>query len=85
MRSRGQAACMTTNWIFTLLVNSATPLLLDSLDFYTFYLFSGCCFFFVIWLLIELPETKGMTLEEVNEMLNQRHKSSSVRSFDLGK
>eukprot|EP00834_Sanchytrium_tribonematis_P002176 NODE_62_length_26495_cov_0.832853.p8 type:complete len:456 gc:universal NODE_62_length_26495_cov_0.832853:5985-4618(-) len=84
MRSRGQAACMTSGWIFTLLINSTTPLMFDFLQAYTFYVFGASCFLFVIWLFYELPETKGLSLEEVNEMLNLRHNSSeSIRSFDM--
>ena len=74
IRSKAIAACTASNWIFNLAVSFSAPLLLDSIGPYTFYIFGSSCLFMYIWTLKTLPETKGLSLEQVDKLLsNAKH------------
>ncbi len=74
IRGRALALSIMTMWIADTLVGQLTPILLEKLgSAFTFWLFAGCCLlsFWVVYKLV--PETKGKTLEEIEDMYATPH------------
>lgn len=69
---RVKAKCMAiaqgANWIWGFLIGFFTPFITGAIDFYYGYVFMGCLAFSYFYVFFFVPETKGLTLEEVNTM-----------------
>jgi len=72
-RFRGKIVGITTmsNWIGNTGIAFMTPVLLDSIQFWTFIIFAACNFFLIFYS-IWLPETKDIPLEHILEKFEQR-------------
>ncbi|KAL1591353.1 hypothetical protein SLS60_012052 [Paraconiothyrium brasiliense] len=68
MRAKGVALAVAVNWLSNFIVGVVTPPMLDSIKYGTFVFFACMCFLAVIWAFLLVPETKGKTLEEMDEM-----------------
>jgi sugar porter (SP) family MFS transporter len=72
---RGIAVSITTsgNWIGNFTIAMVTPLLLGSVlrTSGTFYIISGFLFASFFFVLFTLPETKGESLEKIDDLFNQ--------------
>jgi SP family arabinose:H+ symporter-like MFS transporter len=74
IRGRALALSIMTMWIADTVVGQLTPILLKSVGTaITFWLFAGCCLlsFWVVYKIV--PETKGKTLEEIEDMYMTPH------------
>ncbi|KDN48327.1 hypothetical protein RSAG8_02919, partial [Rhizoctonia solani AG-8 WAC10335] len=68
VRALCQAITTATHWIFAFAMARATPYMLANID-YGFYLFFGTCMMLMIPLVyFLLPETKGVSLENVDKL-----------------
>ncbi|CAI4356575.1 BAF_collapsed_G0012070.mRNA.1.CDS.1 [Saccharomyces cerevisiae] len=56
------------NWLWGFLIGFFTPFITGAINFYYGYVFMGCLVFMFFYVLLVVPETKGLTLEEVNTM-----------------
>jgi membrane protein implicated in regulation of membrane protease activity len=69
-------------WIFNAIVAFVFPVLLSVLGGMTFFLFAvvniGSIVFCTLW----LPETKGLTLEEIEQQMKQRFNGRKWRAVD---
>ncbi len=73
-RVRGAAMSLATTslWIGSFLLVILFPMLNDALGTHgTFWLFAGICFLGFLFIMKKLPETKGKTLEEVEDLLTR--------------
>ena len=69
---RGQAMSIATMclWIGTFTLTLTFPALIDSLGgAITFWIYGAICVFGLVFMLMVLPETKGKSLEELENML----------------
>jgi len=76
-RVRGTAMSLATTslWTGSFLLVILFPVLNNALGTHgTFWLFAGICFLGFLFILKKLPETKGKTLEEVEELLTRGEK-----------
>lgn len=64
-RSTGVSMSTGFNWALNILVSFTFTYLLQALSFGTYYLYGGFSVLAVIWFYIVLPESKGRTLEEM--------------------
>ncbi|QHT70684.1 sugar porter family MFS transporter [Rhodocytophaga rosea] len=74
IRGRALALSIMTMWIADTVVGQLTPVLLESVGTaITFWLFAVCCLisFWVVYKMV--PETKGKTLEEIEDMYMAPH------------
>ncbi len=74
IRGRALALSIMTMWIADTVVGQLTPVLLESVGTaVTFWLFAACCLlsFWVVYKMV--PETKGKTLEEIEDMYLAPH------------
>jgi sugar porter (SP) family MFS transporter len=68
MRAKGVALAVAVNWLSNFIVGVVTPPMLESIKYGTFVFFACMCFLAVVWAVLLVPETKGKTLEEMDEM-----------------
>ena len=73
LRVRGKAMSIASacNWIWGFLISFFTPFITSAINFSYGYVFMGCMVFAFFFVFFFVPETKGLTLEEVNEMYEE--------------
>jgi len=76
VRALGQSFGASTHWVFAALITLLTPVFLDSKSgifkdnpWPIFAFFAFMMFLQLIWVLTKVPETKGASLEELEERL----------------
>ncbi|KAI7347423.1 hexose carrier protein [Hortaea werneckii] len=67
-RSKGVALATATVWLSNFIVGVATPPMISQAGFGTYVFFAIMCFLGVIWAWTFVPETKGKTLEELDDV-----------------
>ena len=72
----GQSFGASVHWVFAALITLITPVFLDSKDgifkdnpWPIFAFFAGMMVLQLIWVLTKVPETKGVSLEELEKKL----------------
>ncbi|PWY87233.1 sugar transporter [Aspergillus sclerotioniger CBS 115572] len=85
VRSQAVGIAIGVNWLSNFIVALITPRMLDSITFGTFYFFLAFCVFLIFWVYFFLPETKGVSIEEMdkifggNQAEQDRNRMSSIR------
>lgn len=73
VKSIGTAAAVTTNWTCVTLVTFFFKPLVNAISAaYTFWLFAAICVLSTIFVLTVVPETKGKSIEEVQQILGKK-------------
>jgi sugar porter (SP) family MFS transporter len=74
LRIRAKATSMTTasNWLFNFIIAQIVPQLLKSINWGTYFIFAGFGLMMGAWVWLSVPETKGKSLEEIDELFGQR-------------
>ncbi|KAG9071586.1 hypothetical protein KI688_005799 [Linnemannia hyalina] len=72
MRIRAKAVSLSTasNWAFNFALAYAVPPLLQSIQYRTYFIFASFCVAMTVHVFFMFPETKGRTLEEMDELFN---------------
>ena len=68
IKAKGMSLAISANWIWSFLLGFFTPFITNAINFYYGYVFVGCLCFAWFYVFFCVPETKGLTLEEVNIM-----------------
>lgn len=68
IRSKGMAIANAFNWIWGFLISFFTPLITSNLRFAYGFVFFGCVIMAGIFVFLMVPETKGLSLEDIDEM-----------------
>lgn len=75
-RAIGQSFGAGTHWVFAAIITLVTPVFLDAKDgilrndpWIIFAFFAGMMFLQLLWALTRMPETKGVSLEELEKKL----------------
>ncbi|SJM88908.1 probable Low-affinity glucose transporter HXT3 [Zygosaccharomyces bailii] len=68
IKSKAMSIASAANWIWGFLISFFTPFITGAIGFNYGYVFMGCMVFAFFYVFFFVPETKGLTLEEVNEM-----------------
>lgn len=81
-RTRASAASLAhgSNWATNFLVALATPILLANSSYGAYFLFGGCTFVTAIVCAISMPETKGKSLDEIENAF--RRKALGLGGFE---
>lgn len=76
IRARGQSFGASVHWIFAALITLVTPIFLDSQTgifknnpWPIFAFFAGMMLLQLVWVIIKMPETKGKSLEQIEQTL----------------
>jgi len=69
------------NWLFNFLMSFFTTFITDKIDYYYGLVFAGCCgaLFFIVWLF--MVETKGMSLDQVDDIYRDRTRSPMQKAL----
>lgn len=68
IRSKGMAIATAANWIWGFLIAFFTPFITDAIHFAYGYVFFGCVVFSLFFVFAFVPETKGLSLEDVDKL-----------------
>jgi len=78
VRAYGQSWGVSVHWIFAAIITLITPFFLDASEgilrnavWYIYYFFGGMMFLQLIWAWTKMPETKGISLEELSKRLTK--------------
>ena len=74
LRGLNVAMAAATQWLFNFVVARSTPPMLNTVGAHGYgtYFFFGCfCFAMMVWVRIMLPETKGVSLERMDELFGE--------------
>ncbi|KAG9600015.1 hexose carrier protein, partial [Aureobasidium melanogenum] len=67
LRSKGVAVSTATVWLCNFIVGVATPPMIENIGFGTYVFFAAFCFLAGVWAYFLVPETRGRTLEQMDE------------------
>lgn len=68
IRGKGVSISASSNWMNNFIVGQVTPTMIKKLGFGTFVFFGSFSFVGGLFILFLVPETKGLTLEEMDEV-----------------
>lgn len=74
VRAKALSIATATNWLLNFAISYATPYMVDSgegnanMGVKVFFLWGGCCFICMLFVYLFIYETKGLSLEEVDEL-----------------
>lgn len=71
VKNRAMAIAVGSNWMWGFVIAFFTPFITSSINFYYGYVFMGCLVFSFVYVFFWVCETKGLALEEVNEMYEE--------------
>jgi SP family sugar:H+ symporter-like MFS transporter len=77
VRAKSLSMTTATNWLLNWAIAYATPYLVNygpgnaNLQSKIFFIWFGCCFLCIAFVYTMIYETKGLTLEEVDELYNE--------------
>ena len=78
VRARGQSLGVFTHWVMNFLVSLLFPALVGWSVAGTFSIFCVCMVLQLLWVLLVMPETKGVPLEEMRDKLNMKGGESAA-------
>ncbi|CAJ2507740.1 Uu.00g089260.m01.CDS01 [Anthostomella pinea] len=83
MRARGVALSTASNWLWNCIIAVITPYMVDkdkgNLGPKVFYVWGGLCTCAFVYTYFLVPETKGLTLEQVDKMLEETNPRTSAK------
>ncbi|PVH14839.1 uncharacterized protein CXQ87_005115 [Candidozyma duobushaemuli] len=68
IRSKAMSVATAANWLWGFLISFFTPFITSAIHFYYGFVFTGCLVFSFFFVYFCVPETKGLSLEEVDEL-----------------
>jgi MFS transporter, SP family, xylose:H+ symportor len=69
VRARGQALGSFTHWIMAALISWTFPLIAETSGGHAFAFYAVCMVGQLVWVLFAMPETKGISLEQIQKRL----------------
>ncbi|KAI5452947.1 hypothetical protein NCC49_006481 [Naganishia albida] len=83
IRSRGVALSTASNWLWNTIISVITPYMVGAnrgnLRSSVFFVWGGLCTAAFVYALILVPETKGLTLEQVDQMFEETTPRTSAK------
>ncbi len=69
VRARGQALGSFTHWVMAAAISWTFPMIAEASGWMTFAFYGVCMVGQLVWVLLVMPETKGITLEKIQQSL----------------
>ncbi|KAI0070424.1 general substrate transporter [Panus rudis PR-1116 ss-1] len=79
MRGKGMSLAASSNWMNNFIVGQVTPTMMEHLGFGTFVFFGAFSFIGGVFVFFFVPETKGLSLEEMDEVFNSQGLAAADR------
>lgn len=74
-RGRMIGLAVLSLWAINAIISLAFPILVEALHFGTFLLFAVVCFLGTLFMITSAPETRGRTLEDLEEQFKEKYRS----------
>lgn len=68
IRAKAMSVATAANWMWGFLISFFTPFITSAIHFYYGFVFTGCLIFSIFYVYFFVAETKGLSLEEVDEL-----------------
>jgi MFS family permease len=78
IRALGMAICTATHWLFNFVIARSVPYMVSNIGYGTYFVFASCLTLSIPFVYFFVPETKGLSLEEVDVLFG----GSGSRSLD---
>ncbi|KAF3766903.1 general substrate transporter [Cryphonectria parasitica EP155] len=79
IRSRGVALSTASNWLWNLIIAIITPYMVDALVSSVFFIWFALCTCAFVYTYFLVPETKGLSLEQVDLMMEETTPRNSAK------
>lgn len=73
VRAISMSVATAMNWIWNFLISLFTPFITDAIDFKFGYVFAGCLFVAIFMVYLFVPETKGLTNSQIDDIYREGH------------
>ena len=73
VRATSMSIATAMNWIWNFLISLFTPLITKAIDFKFGYVFAGCLTAAIFLVYLFVPETKGLTSQQIDEIYEDGH------------
>ncbi|QPG75910.1 hypothetical protein FOA43_003296 [Brettanomyces nanus] len=83
IRAKGMAIASMGNWLWGFLIGFFTPFIAGAIHFAYGYVFFGCMVFGFIFIFTCVPETKGLALEDVDELYRKLKPGFAWRKIEI--
>ncbi|KAI5452569.1 hypothetical protein NCC49_000730 [Naganishia albida] len=70
MRAKGMSISSGVNWLMNFTVATVTPVMIDNITYKTYIVFMCFMIFAMFWSAVILPELKGLSLLQIDEIFN---------------
>lgn len=81
IRSKGMSLATCALWLWNFLIGFFTPMITAKIGYKYGYVFSGCILFSLFFIYFGLHETKGLTLDEIDDMYAKRVPASKSAQY----
>lgn len=78
IRGIGMAACTATHWLFNFAIARSVPYMITNIGYGTYFIFATCITLSIPFVYFCLPETKGLSLEEVDVLFEGPRADSDI-------
>jgi sugar porter (SP) family MFS transporter len=78
IRGIGMALCTTTHWLFNFIIARSVPYMVSNIGYGTYFVFATCLTLSIPFVYFCVPETKGLSLEEIDLLFGGTGPSSLV-------
>jgi len=65
IRAKALALSTLSNWLLNFAIGYATPYMVDAINYHVFMVWGSCCILCFLFTFFCIPETKGLSLEQV--------------------
>lgn len=76
LRARGQALGTFTHWVMAAAISQTFPMIAEASGGHVFAFYALCMVGQLVWVLLVMPETKGISLEEIQHKMGDRSGSA---------
>lgn len=66
IRGIGMALCAATHWLFNFVIARSVPYMISNIGYGTYFVFASCLTVSIAFVYFFMPETKGLSLEEID-------------------
>lgn len=66
IRGIGMALCVATHWLFNFVIARSVPYMMTNIGYGTYFVFAACLTLSIPFVYFFVPETKGLSLEEID-------------------
>ncbi|KAK5688569.1 hypothetical protein LTS10_000547 [Elasticomyces elasticus] len=79
LRSVGVGICTATHWLLNFVIARSVPYMISNISYGTYFVFASMTTIGIFWVFFFVPETKGLTMEEMDDLFGS---ADAVRSLD---